>query len=146
MWIKGAHRPRLGRPHAPPTGSVKDRSPLDVFLSRLIFPSKAGGDHVSTLAGELQATGLGEDFLRELKESLVPDMSALLVLSLAADFHEVQAVVERGRARGDVRHLHVTLTGEELTALELTLKQMAQTAGPPQAKVTLAPVSPDAAN
>lgn len=118
MWIKGAHRPRIGRPHAR-TATAKDRSPLGAFLGRLMFPTEPAVDHVRGLASELRATGLSEAFLRELRGSFVPEASALLVLSLAADFDEVQAAIERGRARGDVRYLHVTLTDAELTALEL---------------------------
>lgn len=122
MWIKGAHRPRIGRSHPRRESRAQDRSPLDVLLSRLVLPAEAGPDQLSTLAEELRGTGLSEEFLRALKESFAPDASALLVLSLAADISEVQAVVERGRARGDVRYLHATMTSEELAALELAAR------------------------
>lgn len=121
-WIKGAHRPRIGRPHARTATSVKHMSPLDVLLRQLMAPAEDGADQVLTLADELRAAGLSEEFLRELAATFAPDASALLVLSLAADFDEVQAVVERGRARGDVRYLHVTLTEEEVAALELAAR------------------------
>jgi len=122
-WIRGAHRPRIGHSHPRTATSAEDRSPLEVLLGRLMWPaegeSEGGSDRFSALARELRATGLDEGFLRQLRESFVPDVSALVVLSLEADFEEVQTVVERGRARGDVRYLHVTLTNEQLSALEL---------------------------
>lgn len=115
-WIRGAHRPRIGRPHARTVRRASHHSCLHVLLEQLIA-SGQGGDDVSALARRLRRAGLSEEFLRELREALTSDSSVLLVLSLAADFDEVQAVIERGRTRGDVRYALVSLSKEQLAEL-----------------------------
>ena len=117
-WVRGAHRPRIGRPHVDPGFSATRRSPLEVLLGRLMFPGPDTADNARELGRDLAGTGLGEDFLRELGESLVPDASALVVLSREVDFGEVRLVIERGRARGDVRLLHALLADDGITRLE----------------------------
>lgn len=117
-WVRGAHRPRIGRPHLDTTFGSSRRSPLEVLLGRLMFPAPQVADNARELARELRPTGLGEDFLQEVGEAFVPDASALVVLSRVADFDEVRLVIERGRARGDVRLLHAFLTPDGITSLE----------------------------
>lgn len=130
IWIRGAHRPRIGRPQLGTTSLESRRSTLEVLLGRLVFwPRGAardmpGGvltgvpDGVADLARELAGTGLTEEFLRRVRAGFVPDSSALIVLSRAADFREVELVAQRGRARGDVRLAHLPLTPAGLAALE----------------------------
>ena len=117
-WVRGAHRPRIGRPHLDPTYSATRRSPLEVLLGRLMFPGPDMADNARELGRDLTGTGLEEDFLREMARSLVPDASALVVLARQADFGEVRLVIERGRARGDVRLMHAFLSADGITRLE----------------------------
>jgi len=117
-WVRGAHRPRLGRPQPGTVPGPRRASPLGVLLERLVRADGAAADDLARLAAELSDTGMTVDFLRRLRDDLVPDSSALLVLSLAADFDEVQLVIERGRARGDVQLAHVHLGNEGLAAIE----------------------------
>ena len=118
-WVRGAHRPRIGRPHLDPTFSATRRSPLEVLLGRLMFPGPQTTDNPRELTRELSGTGLGPDFLREVAESLVPDSSALVVLSREVDFGEVRLVIERGRARGDVRLIHAFLEPDGIERLDV---------------------------
>jgi uncharacterized membrane protein len=116
-WVRGAHRPRIGRPHGGTMQAAIRRSPLEVLLGRLMFPHGAL-DGVADLASALHGSGLNEEFLRRLRERFVPDTSALLVLTRWADFDEVQLVIGRGRARGDVELFYAPLTETGLPALE----------------------------
>lgn len=138
IWIRGAHRPRIGRPQLGTTSLESRRSTLEVLLGRLVFwphgaaPDMPGGvpedvpadvpagasDGLADLARELAGTGLTEEFLRRVRAGFLPDSSALIVLSRVADFREVELVVQRGRARGDVRLAHLPLTAAGLAALE----------------------------
>jgi uncharacterized membrane protein len=117
-WVRGAHRPRIGRPHVETTFGASRRSPLEMLLGRLLFPSPDLADNARALAREFGGSGLDEDFFLEMGAGFVPDASALLVLSRGADFEEVRVVTERGRARGDVRFMHALLSGDGLSALE----------------------------
>jgi uncharacterized membrane protein len=117
-WVKGAHRPRVGRPHLAALSRAADPSPLEVLLGQLLFPRRRPGDSLVRLAWALEGSGVTEDYLRELRAGLVPDTSALLVLSRGAALHEVQLVIERGRARGDVRLLLAPLTSDGLGVLQ----------------------------
>jgi uncharacterized membrane protein len=115
-WVPGAHRPRVGHTRSGPTDLPSD-SPLARLLVRLTSPDDETCDIVSDLARKLCGSGLDEHFLRQLREALRPGSSALLVLSRHANLDDVQLVVERGRARGDVRLLYALLTNEALTIL-----------------------------
>jgi uncharacterized membrane protein len=88
-----------------------------VLLERLML-SADPADAVASLARQLSGTGLDMDFLSRLRDVLVPDTSGLLVLSRSADLEQVQLVIERGVARGDVRLLHVVLGRDALTVLQ----------------------------
>jgi uncharacterized membrane protein len=117
-WVRGAHRPRIGRPHVDPGFGATRRSPLEVLLGRLMFPGPGIGDNARELGRDLCGVGIGEDFLREMGESFVPDASALVVLSREADVGDVRLVIERGRARGDVRLMHASLAADGIASLE----------------------------
>lgn len=120
-WVAGGHRPRIGHPNV---GMVigSGNSPLLALVRRLLFPD-ATASHLPALAEALQGTGIDEDFLRRTLDSIVPESSALLVLSQEAELQEVQVVVERGAARGDVRLLYAVLAPESLPALtELAIR------------------------
>ena len=117
-WVRGAHRPRIGRPQPGTIFGPRRASPLGALLQRVVPSDGAAPNDLLELATRLGSTGLTADFLRQLRDRLVPDSSALLVLSLMADFDEVQLVIERGRARGDVRLAHVHLRSEGLAAIE----------------------------
>jgi len=116
-WVRGAHRPLIAHPRLRTMSDRGGASPLGMLLRRLVrADSDATGD-LRALAAELRGTGLSEDFLRQLRDCLAPDSSALVVVSLAADAAEVQLVIERGKARGDVRLCHVSLTRAGLAVL-----------------------------
>lgn len=119
-WVGGAHRPRIGFPHAGPLGGLTglDRRPLGVLLGRLLFPQADDADGPAALAQVLGPTGVDEQFLRQVRDALVPDTSALLVLSRRAALDDVREVMERGVARGDVRLLHAVLTADALPVVE----------------------------
>jgi uncharacterized membrane protein len=116
-WVRGAHRPRIGPLRSETTGGATRGSTIGALLDHLLFPS-AEDDGVSLLASQLRGTGLDAAFLDEIKQALVPDSSALLVLSSGADLDAVRAVIERGAVRGDVRLLHAYLTTGALETLE----------------------------
>jgi uncharacterized membrane protein len=116
-WVGGAHRPLVGNPHD--GAAFRERwTPLELLLRLLLVDPRASDEEVGCLARELDDTGLTEDFLRRLREGLVPGSSALVVLSQAADVDAVQHVIELGRARGDVRMIHAPLDVHGLRALE----------------------------
>jgi uncharacterized membrane protein len=117
-WVRGAHRPRIGFPHIEWMTGATPGSALGAVLERLLFPTSASPEHVRDLALELRGTGLDERFLCQLCDAFVPDSSALLVLSREAEFREVELVIERGVARGDVRLLHRFLSDQEVSVLE----------------------------
>lgn len=117
-WVRGAHRPRIGRPHVGTMLAASRRSPLEVLLGLLMFPHAATAEGLCRLTSELCGSGVTEEFLQRLREGFVPDTSALVVLTRGADIEEVQQVIERGRARGDVRLLHVPLAPDGLPVLE----------------------------
>ncbi len=120
MWARGAHRPRIGYlPTGAPAGGRRG-SPLGVLLERLMVSADPANptDAVVSMARQLSGIGLGADFLRGLRLALVPDTSGLLVLSRSADLDQVQVVIERGVARGDVRLLHAVLGRDAPAVLE----------------------------
>lgn len=116
-WVHGAHRPRIGPLHHGAVLGPSRRSPVEVLLGRLLFQHGCR-DRVGDLVRELAGSGVGEEFLQALLDGFVPDASALVVLTRSADLDEVQLVIERGRARGDVRLLHATLRDGGIEALE----------------------------
>ena len=116
-WAKGAHRPRIRHSRSVP-GGPPSSSPLVALLVRLLDPDPAHEDAVPDLAERLNGTGIDEGLLQEVREFLAPDTSALLVISTDANLADVQAVIERGRARGDVRLLHAPLTEDGLVILQ----------------------------
>lgn len=115
-WVRGAHRPLLGWLHQGGALGPARRSPLQVLLGRLIL-QPGRDDPVPALVRELAGSGLEEPFLRALRDGFAPDGSALLVLSRRADLEAVQLVIERGRARGDVRLLLTPLAPDGLGLL-----------------------------
>lgn len=125
-WVQGAHRPRIGFPRIEWMTGATPGSALGAVLGRLLFPGHASADHVHQLALELRGTGLDEPFLARLCEAIEPGSSVLLVLSREAEFHDVELVIERGVARGDVRLLRTSLNDQQLTVLEtLTHRRLA---------------------
>lgn len=124
-WVRGAHRARVSPALVTSPGVGDRRSPLGALLARLVTqagpadPAAADGSGgLAGLARLLEGSGLDEGFLRQLREALVPDSSALVVLTRAADEDDVQRVVERGVARGDVGLLHAPLTADGLATLD----------------------------
>ncbi|WP_019145839.1 DUF1269 domain-containing protein [Aeromicrobium massiliense] len=109
-WVHGAHAPRIG--HLRHRSSSGDRSVLAGLLA-LVVPDPAPADDprdvLGTLARRLEGTGIERDFLQDIRSRLEPGTSALTVLATDADIDEVRGVVERGRARGDVRLMHAML-------------------------------------
>ncbi|GAB7007020.1 hypothetical protein JCM18899A_44930 [Nocardioides sp. AN3] len=117
-WVGGAHRPRVGNGHGGLMLGASRSSPLEVLLSLVLSHPRMSDGELRELMHEIGRTGITEGFLRELRDGLVPDSSALVVLSLGADVEAVQEVIERGRARGDVRLLHTPIDPDGLADLE----------------------------
>ena len=115
-WVRGAHRPLIEHVRLGPMTRRADVSPLGALLALLLDPP-TGREAASLSEQYLGRTGLSEPFLAEVRRSLVPDASAMLVLSSRADFDAVRQVIERGIARGDVRLLHAILTTDAVEIL-----------------------------
>jgi hypothetical protein len=130
-WVKGAHRPRIGRPRLASVVTTGRTSPLETLLRRLFSPDRPTGEGWAPSLLAFRGAGLTEDFLRSLRGACVPDRSALVVLSRGAALEDVQVVVERGRARGDVSVIHLRLTADGLAVLE-ALAATETAAEPPQ--------------
>jgi uncharacterized membrane protein len=76
-------------------------------------PSGSGVAPASTpLVRHLADAGIDATFLGEIRAAVTPGASALLVLALDADLDAIRAVIERGRARGDVMLLHTWLAAD----------------------------------
>lgn len=104
-WVPGAHRPRVSELRQPQSGgSVLTR------LVRVLTSEATDADRLRELAERLEGSGVDEPFLADMQAALQPGSSALLVFSSGADLDAVRAVIERGRARGDVRLFHAFLT------------------------------------
>ena len=129
-WAPGAHRPRIGHLWLGPASYTAESSPLVALLARLIGTSDGdgggAGDHRD---GQWPGTGLDEAFLREVGRAIVPDSSAMLVLSSRADLDAVRQVVERGLARGDVHLMHAILSREAVETLARLPERARPTAG-----------------
>lgn len=97
-WVRGAHRPRIQH-----VGVGRRDSPWSVVaLLQALTPA-------STAPDEASGWGLDATFVDELRDAIRPDASALVVVSRRARLTEVDHVIERGIARGDVRLLHTPL-------------------------------------
>jgi uncharacterized membrane protein len=114
-WVPGAHRPRidvLRRSSALDTSA--DSPVLARLVEALIGPSSdadASGS-LRALAARLDGTGIDQLLLADMRGALEPGRSALLVFALSAELDAVRAVIERGRARGDVTLLHAYLAAD----------------------------------
>lgn len=106
-WVRGTHRPRV-RPARSRSLHAARACVLNRLVELLVGDDEAGGGP-ARLASMLAGTGIDEAFLVDAVAELVPDSSALLVLSTDVDLDFVRPIVERGRARGDVVVLHTYL-------------------------------------
>lgn len=97
-WVRGAHRPRIQRVGV----GRRDSSWTVTALLRALAPA-------STAPDEASRWELDPGFVDELRDAIRPDASALVVVSRRARLTEVDLVIERGIARGDVRLLHTPL-------------------------------------
>ena len=128
-WVPGAHRPRT-RP-LQQTSSGPSSSVLDALCSclwpaeptpRLAGPEAAPG--AARLTQHLADAGIDPAFLGEIRAAVAPGSSALLVLALDVDLDAIRAVIERGRARGDVVLLHTWLAADAATHIDLARTQL----------------------
>ena len=108
-WVRGTHRPRAGRSRGWTRHEVAREGVLARLAELLVGPEEGPGGP-ARLSSLLTGTGVDEVLLDEVVRELVPDSSALLVLSTDVDLDVVRPIVERGRARGDVVVLHAYLT------------------------------------
>jgi uncharacterized membrane protein len=115
-WVPGAHRPRVTELHP---ATTRDWGLTN--LVRLLTEEQSGREGLQELAGRLDGTGIDEVFLSEMRTALQPGSSALLVFAANADLDVVRAVIERGRARGDVRLLHAYLAPDAGSTLQAAL-------------------------
>jgi len=135
-WIPGAHEPRVGHLRHETTAAASKASVLGALLGSLVLTPVVGaaaGAGIGALAQRLRGTGIDREFLEKLKARMQPGTSALVVLSSDADLDAVRPVIERGRARGDVKLLLVDLAEGAPEALQDLLRDPA----------TDAPTSPD---
>ncbi len=128
-WVPGAHRPRIGRPgHVGASASLRSTVLSDLAGVLLAASDGPGGpdrpDGVARLAGSLEGTGLDRRFLDDVAHAITPGSSALLVLARDADLDAVRVVVERGRARGDVRLLYRWLSPDAPARLQASLAEL----------------------
>ncbi len=123
-WVPGAHRPRIDILRRTP---ALDTSPDDPVLARLVerltVPSAetTSSEPLRELAARLDGTGIDQVLLADMRTALEPGRSALLVFAVSADLDAVRAVIERGRARGDVRLLHAFLAADAEPVLRRAL-------------------------
>lgn len=115
-WVKGTHRPRIGRVRSRPPHTPSRACVLGRFVELLTSQDRERGGP-AMLASTLAGTGIDEAFLADAAQELAPDTSALLVLSTDVDLDLVRPVIERGRARGDVVLMHTYLTSNGLDVL-----------------------------
>ncbi len=110
-WMPGSHRPRIGHLRHETSAGATRSSVLGGLVSLIILEPADETGHASMVALAQRLLGLGIDltFLESIKAQLVPETSALLVLSGHADLDEVRPVIERGMARGDVALMHAQL-------------------------------------
>jgi uncharacterized membrane protein len=116
-WVPGAHRPRITVLRLAHGGADDGH-----VLGRLVHVLTGPGDVLPSLAERLDRTGIDAQFLGEIRTALAPGRSALLVRAVSADLDAVRAVVERGRARGDVSLFHAYLTPEAPDLLDRALR------------------------
>jgi uncharacterized membrane protein len=128
-WVPGAHRPRT-RP-LQQTTSGSSSSLLDGLCSclwpaepalQVTAPEAAPG--AARLTRHLADAGIEPAFLDEIRAAVTPGSSALLVLALDVDLDAIRAVIERGRARGDVVLLHTWLAADAATHIDLARTQL----------------------
>jgi hypothetical protein len=116
-WFRGAHQPRIGHHGAP---LVTKTSALET-LARAVFltpeAEMSNDAHLGLLDPDLDRIGITPPFLDDLRDSVRPGSSALIVLSSDSAPDLVRLVVERGRARGDVELLHAQLEDDAPQAL-----------------------------
>lgn len=111
-WVPGADEPHLGHLLRHGAASVARGSMLGALVGTLLLapvPGAAPEAGVAALAHRLRDTGIGQDFLEEVRSWITPGTSALLVISSEADLEAVRGFVERGLARGDVLLVQATL-------------------------------------
>jgi uncharacterized membrane protein len=116
-WVPGAHRPRITGLRLATGGTDGEH-----VLGRLVHVLTGPGDVLPALAERLDSTGIDAQLLSEIRTALAPGRSSLLVRAASADLDTVRAVIERGRARGDVTLFHAFLTPEAPALLEDALR------------------------
>ena len=119
-WVTGAEEPRVGHLRHSTTGAAAKGSALGALVGTLFLSPVVGaaaGAGIAALAQRIRGSGIDDSFLEELKGSLSPGTSALLVLSSDADLDVVRPFIERGLARGDVRLMHARLPQDAPAAL-----------------------------
>ena len=124
-WVMGAHEPRLGHLRHETTTAATKGSVLGALLGSLFLAPARGavvGAGAGALAQRLRGTGIDRAFLEKVKERVRPGTSALVVLSTDANVDAVRPVIERGRARGDVKLMIAELADGAPDALEQLLR------------------------
>jgi uncharacterized membrane protein len=112
-WMRGAHRPRVGRlrRHAGIAGAT------GLVLGGLADLLVGAPDATEGAVEQLAGIGIDAHFLVDVRERLLPGSSALLVLSRDADLDVVRVIIERGQARGDVTLAHAVLRDDATETL-----------------------------
>ncbi|HEX5087923.1 MAG TPA: DUF1269 domain-containing protein [Nocardioides sp.] len=119
-WVPGADEPRVGHLRHSTAGAAAKGSALGALVGALFLAPVVGaaaGAGIAGLAQKVRGSGIDDGFLEELRSSLSPGTSALLVLAGDADLDIVRPFVERGLARGDVRLMHAWLSDDAPEAL-----------------------------
>jgi uncharacterized membrane protein len=119
-WVDGAHRPRIGHLRHQLGPGASQGGVLGTIVRSLLRPSLEPSD----LARLVQGSGIDRHFLDAIRSALLPNTSALMVLSSSANLDDVRPVVERGLARGDVSLVHVWLTASAPEILRLAAEDL----------------------
>lgn len=127
-WVPGAHAPRVVHLRHRGLWARGPESVLGPLVAVLVADSTPGtiAAGPDLLASRLAGTGIERDFLADVRDGLVPGTSALLVLSSDADLDEIRLVIERGRARGDVRLEHAMLRDDAPHRLATVVRDLAR--------------------
>jgi uncharacterized membrane protein len=128
-WVPGAHQPRIRWRQQPTMASSES---LLEALCACLWPSdftpRSAGRGVAPatarLTWHLANAGIEPGFLDEIRAAVKPGASALLVLALDVDLDAIRAVIERGRARGDVVLLHTWLAADAAAHIGQARKEL----------------------
>jgi uncharacterized membrane protein len=129
IWAPGAHRPRVGLLQQPtPASSESLLEALCACLWPPEFAARPVGPDIAPAAARLTRhlanAGIEPGLLGEIRAAVTPGASALVVLALDVDLDAIRAVIERGRARGDVVLLHTWLAADAATHIGQARKEL----------------------